>query len=149
MEMPFGSVVNFVKKSWSKLSFIFGNLEIEPKKLTFDKIKSCIYFSINLCNTKNTKLYIKNIGVVFVDEEGGVEYYRAIFQHIGYEYLDKERVAKYEQFSSCTIDARDILVAKRLFINNITEEYLENKIIYLEYTNQMNKTKRLKLEINK
>ena len=145
MDIPIGALIKPLKKLWDTVTYIFGDLKFEPKDIAFDKLNDYLIFSINICNNKNTKMYVKNIKMAIIDTDGNVEY-RKVFQHVRDGYNGNTGNRTYEQFSSCTVNDRDIFVAKRLIVDRLTEGYVKDKSIYLEYDNHKNNPKKIEIK---
>lgn len=148
MDFSFSILIKPLKKLWSTVSYMFGDLKFEPKDIAFDKVRNSLCFSINICNSKNTKMYVKNIKISIVNKDGDDTESYKVFQHVRDEYQDNEKLRICEQFSACTVDNRDIFVAKRLFVDGITEEYVKDKNIYLEYDNHLNNHKKIEIKVS-
>lgn len=146
MDIPFNFLIKQFKKLSETVNYIFGNIKFEPRLISFDELNKHMCFSINICNNKNVKMYAKNIRITIKDEYGNTEY-RRIFRLLSSEKVGNNTHNKCEQFSSCTIADRDIYVAKRLMINDVTKDYIKDKKLYIEYENHINKTKQIEVKI--
>lgn len=145
IEFSYNMIIKPLKKLWSTVSYMFGDLKIEPKDVNFDELRNHLCFSINVCNNKDTKMYVKNIKISIEDSNGQVVDFK-VYQYIREEVVGNINNKTYEQFSSCSVDKKDIFVAKRLLINVDSKKYIKNKDIYLEYDNHLNKHKKVKLK---